>query len=242
MALKDNLKNLSKDIQEIAFLVEKFQNNSHLTKIETDLLKHKLQQLYGAVLKLENSRDEEIKVNKNDLDSPVEPTPTSEKEVINKPIETIQDEKEVSPSQPTSPEIESADKEPLLESRDLKNNHSATTDHQVLGDLLNEQHSFRNELLRNKEEIKDLSAKLQEKPISDISSAIGINERFMFIRELFNGDQALYTETIEALNGVASEEEARKLMSEKFDWNLNQGSAKDLLYLTQRKLKNKDNG
>jgi len=243
MAFKDNLKNLSKDIQEIAYLVEKLQNNSHLSEIETDLLKHKLQLIYAEVLKLENTGYEQVSAGVNEETRPVQnekPEPEFP-EIIPLSKEEIHREKEAIPeARLPEPKSEPAHKEPLPGSG--QQGRTAKIENAVLGDLFRDKQQFRNESLRNKEEIKDLSSMLQEQPIPDIVSAIGINERFMFIRELFNGDQSLYTSTIERLNSVSSEKEAREFISREFNWDLDQGAAKNLLDLTRRKLKNKDNG
>ncbi|MBM3432412.1 MAG: hypothetical protein FJX92_05355 [Bacteroidetes bacterium] len=41
---------------------------------------------------------------------------------------------------------------------------------------------------------------LQEGPIADLRRAIGVNERFQFIRELFRNDEAMYERSIKTIN------------------------------------------
>lgn len=41
---------------------------------------------------------------------------------------------------------------------------------------------------------------LREGPIRDLSKAIGVNERFQFIRELFRNDEAMYERSIKTIN------------------------------------------
>lgn len=55
---------------------------------------------------------------------------------------------------------------------------------------------------------QDLSQKLGKKPITNISSAIGINERFQFIKELFSNNVEVYTEVIQILNELSSFDQA----------------------------------
>ncbi len=57
-----------------------------------------------------------------------------------------------------------------------------------------------NESLRQQVSSKDLSSKLTSQPISDIGGAMGLNEKFSFIQELFNNDPDKFTETINTLN------------------------------------------
>jgi hypothetical protein len=63
-----------------------------------------------------------------------------------------------------------------------------------------------------KEEV--ISTVIQGKPITDIAAAIGINDRFYFIRELFSGDARAYSDTIVRLNAALSLGEAMKILDE----------------------------
>jgi hypothetical protein len=41
---------------------------------------------------------------------------------------------------------------------------------------------------------------LREGPITDLRKAIGVNERFQFVRELFRNDEAMYERSIKTIN------------------------------------------
>ncbi len=56
-----------------------------------------------------------------------------------------------------------------------------------------------------------LADKINLTPINDIKSAIGINEKFQFINELFEGSAQLYNEAIALLNNCTGAETARTL-------------------------------
>jgi hypothetical protein len=55
---------------------------------------------------------------------------------------------------------------------------------------------------------------MQGKPIADIAAAIGINDKFYYIRELFSGDAAAYSDAVSRLNAAASLGEAMKILDE----------------------------
>lgn len=59
-----------------------------------------------------------------------------------------------------------------------------------------------------------ITSVMHNKPISDIGAAIGINDKFYFIRELFSGDTRAYQDTIKRLNSSASLGEAMKILDE----------------------------
>ncbi len=52
--------------------------------------------------------------------------------------------------------------------------------------------------------------------ISDLMTAIAINDRFTFIRELFNNDTAGFEKAIEQLNQASSYSDAYNFMTESF--------------------------
>jgi hypothetical protein len=51
-----------------------------------------------------------------------------------------------------------------------------------------------------KTEEKELAFKLTDAPIKDLRKGIGINDRFLFISELFRGDEAMYERSIKTIN------------------------------------------
>ena len=59
-----------------------------------------------------------------------------------------------------------------------------------------------------------ITSAMLNKPISDIGAAIGINDKFYYIRELFSGDSRAYNDTIRRLNSAASLGEAMKILDE----------------------------
>jgi len=70
--------------------------------------------------------------------------------------------------------------------------------------------SLADKFVEDKKSIKDIFAdnktdnsigqRLQQSQIADLKSGIGINDKFLFINELFKGDLAGYNKAIEALN------------------------------------------
>ena len=46
----------------------------------------------------------------------------------------------------------------------------------------------------------ELVERLKEEPLKDIKKAIGVNDRFIFITELFRGDEAMYERSLKTIN------------------------------------------
>jgi muramoyltetrapeptide carboxypeptidase LdcA involved in peptidoglycan recycling len=76
---------------------------------------------------------------------------------------------------------------------------------------------------------------LKSKPLINLSDAIGINDKFLFIREIFNGNKESYSRAIAQLDHTGSLPEARKLiMGYKGDEEENE-AVKQLLDIIKRK-------
>lgn len=62
--------------------------------------------------------------------------------------------------------------------------------------------------LSDREDDNSIGSKMQQSQINDLKSAIGINDKFLFINELFKGDLAGYNRTIENLNASLTRHDA----------------------------------
>lgn len=52
-----------------------------------------------------------------------------------------------------------------------------------------------------KEEVVEVGHRLTDSPVRDLKRAIGVNDRFVFISELFRGDEVMYERSIKTING-----------------------------------------
>ena len=69
--------------------------------------------------------------------------------------------------------------------------------HESIGDR---QTSLNDKLKQAKIELSDA---LQEVPVKDLKKAIGVNDRFLFINELFRGDEVMYERSIKTINSFS---------------------------------------
>jgi hypothetical protein len=69
----------------------------------------------------------------------------------------------------------------------------------------------------------DLGDTLTEAPIRDLKRAIGVNDRFLYINELFRGDEAMYERSIKTINSFSILPEAeywiQRELKIKIGWN-----------------------
>ena len=55
----------------------------------------------------------------------------------------------------------------------------------------------------HKSAITELADRLLEAPVKDLKKAIGINDRYLYINELFNGNEAMFERTLKTLNSFS---------------------------------------
>lgn len=60
---------------------------------------------------------------------------------------------------------------------------------------------------------RELSEKLGELPIPDLTKAMGLNEKIFTINELFDGDQNKFNSVLQVLNGLHSYEQAKEYLA-----------------------------
>lgn len=74
-----------------------------------------------------------------------------------------------------------------------------------------------------KEEKTELAHTLKDSPVKDLRKAIGVNDKFLFINELFRGDEAMYDRSIKTINGFQILAEAEywitRELKVKLGWN-----------------------
>ncbi len=80
---------------------------------------------------------------------------------------------------------------------------------------------------------------MQKEAVMDLKTVIGINEKFVFMNELFDGSLEEYNSSIDLLNNCLTSAEAeQKIFLElqpKYHWEMNSSVVKNLLALLERR-------
>lgn len=89
-----------------------------------------------------------------------------------------------------------------------------------------------------------LADKLRERPISDLKEAIGLNERFLFSNELFNGNMEAFNRALNELNHLESSEHAERFLNEQlsveFNWKSEEEVVERFVMLVKRRFVGKN--
>jgi hypothetical protein len=96
--------------------------------------------------------------------------------------------------------------------------------------------SLNDKLKQGKTELVEV---LKETPVKDLRKAIGINDRFLFINDLFRGDESMYERSIKTINSFNIYPEAEywinRELKVKLGWNNNQASVQHFDQLVKRR-------
>ena len=87
-------------------------------------------------------------------------------------------------------------------------------------------------------EDNSLAARLQQNPLQDLRLAIGVNDKFLFVNELFGGSMEKYNKSIENLNDLKTLNGAMIYLNElkiELQWNSSNEAYQKLVELVRRK-------
>jgi hypothetical protein len=87
--------------------------------------------------------------------------------------------------------------------------------------------------------VNEVSDIFEDAPIKDLKKAIGVNERFLYLNELFRGDEAMYERSIKTINAFSIYPEAefwiRRELKLKLGWDDKYNTVKQFDQLIRRR-------
>jgi hypothetical protein len=211
------------NLNEIMSLLHGMNEHGSFPAIDIDLALEKTRNLYDVLLLLRQNEDKQTGLdhsyktteqNKNRDEGPLMTTPEQE---------TSKDEIfEIAREMPDEPK-------PSVKARAEKKEEK-----KILSDSLKGK-AILGESLHQNIQYQDLSTHMHTKPITDLAKAIGINEKYLFIRELFANDTRKFEEAIQTINHARNFNEAYTYMSREFDWDMDSELVQSLLEIVRRK-------
>ena len=108
--------------------------------------------------------------------------------------------------------------------------------HKEINELITNKESLNDRL---KQEKKEVAHVLKDSPVKDLRKAIGVNDKFVFISELFRGDDAMYERSIKTINTFHILPEAEYWMNRelkvKLGWNDTNETVQHFYQLVRRR-------
>jgi hypothetical protein len=247
--LKEKLKNISDFLEKI--------ESKGFSKIERDILLQMLRDYYLEVSEFSKKDNVIEPVASFKITEPENIQKTEEmteaETIDNIDLDFIDNSVEAKPSISENPEFTETkpeEEEPKQEERPKETLYQPTVKKIVaeqtslfgssnpvgvktVGEKLGQNKTSVNELLGQKTNPSDISGRL--KPVSDIKSAIGVGDRFLFVRELFAGNSETFEETVAHLNSLSSFDDAHNYLNDKFKWDGSQSTVASFLNIVKRR-------
>lgn len=114
--------------------------------------------------------------------------------------------------------------------------HQSVTSGKELNDSTVQSESLNDKLKQGKTELVEV---LKESPVKDLRKAVGINDRFLFINDLFRGDETMYERSIKTINSFNIYAEAEywinRELKTKLGWNKEHQSVQEFDKLVKRR-------
>jgi hypothetical protein len=250
MSYRHTLEAALESLQDIEELIKGFPEDGDVPSIELDLSLQKLRNMYELLLVLKRPAD--LPIDQPSNVTPI-PAPTSvlapETVPVSAPV-SVQVTPTVSmPSQAPSPSTVPAEPSapvsapPQAQSRetvaDIVPPRQSAISHKDTGEaqILSDRFKGRATLHESLHQSMGMEGQFhsQGKPVENLMSAIAINDRFNFIRELFNGDSPAFEHAIKALNEAANFNDAYNYMIQHYDWDMDSEAVQLLLDIIRRK-------
>jgi len=212
---------LQKELDFLKLLVSRFHEQEKVNGLELDVALLKTQEIYDQLLRIklvpENAANE---IKSTPPEPVVTPTSIAVEQKITKPEPPKKEPQEVEKIEQI-PICE--EKKPQIKPEILAEKISPSDFHPI------------NETLAQQKTGGDLSSKWQTAPLTSIVAGIGLNDKFLYIRELFNSDNALYSNAIKYLDTTDSLEDALNYIRQYFDWDEKDETVQSFLNLVHRR-------
>jgi len=213
-----------RELNEAVEIIEDLKNYQNVPFLQVELAKSKCRNAADVIRLLKN-----LQVNSPFLNGASETQNSAGKQVSEKPVtEPKKPEKIERKSEITRQETRKIKEEPPVVSK-------KTAETVTLGDTFGQRSGSLNEKLGISKDDDDISDILKSKPITRLSEAIGINDKFLFIRELFNGNSELYNKTITRLDSSGTFTDAKEIVMNFAGNDAENQAAKQLLEVVKRK-------
>lgn len=123
---------------------------------------------------------------------------------------------------------------------EVRNSSKKITGSAIIADQFSNMGDRINEKIGGLKHDDDVSEFLKNKPLSNLTEAIGINDRFLFIREIFNGDPEKYNEAISRLNSAINLDEASNMIAGYTQDDTDADAVRQLTDLLKRKFRSNE--
>jgi len=229
-----------KDLREVREIIDDLKNYPGLPKLQVELAKAKCRSAEEVIALLKTLQpDAAEQVTTSASPTPKEPVSEREAELLKpgKLIEISDEEEKVEVIEEEKKIVSELMEEP--EKRDLQ--EAPHEDRKVSSTIIADRFSGSPGTFSDSFELgrkgEDLASVIKRtKPLGNLEDAIGISDKFLFIREIFKGNQSDYEQAIDKLNRAGTLPDAMAVIMSYTGENEESEVVQQLLEIVKRKL------
>ncbi|MCF8302818.1 MAG: hypothetical protein K9I94_06035 [Bacteroidales bacterium] len=175
-------------------------NKHKIPQIELDILKQNVRNLYDKLRALEEENEHLAEDEPRVQFTSEAEKPGEEKKVTTKVEfegEPLEENPEAQPKEDEQQDTPGTKKERKSSGEEKIKEESKK---ESIADRYTDEKNTIHDKVSPKDEKSTVASKLEKNPLSDLKAAIGINDKYQFVRELFNGDNKTYNEALNRFN------------------------------------------
>jgi hypothetical protein len=211
-----------RDLEEAREIIDDLKNYPGVPAIQVEMAKSKCRNAAEVIALLKNMKESE------------KPEEGRKKKEEGRPENEVKNRSEAEPVKTKFRAAEPKPEAPPVHSfGGQSGNHEPVTG--IIADSFEKMPDNINEKLGNLRDENDFSDYYKSQPLSNLSQAIGINDRFLFIRELFSGNSETYSKAIMKIDEAKNLPEAKALILDFAGDRIETEAGQQLLDLVKRK-------
>jgi len=228
MDLNSTIDIIIKDLNEARDIIDDLKKYPGVPELQVELAKSKCKSASEVIALFKNLQSK--------INSPVQERPPVKEEIIQEKLPEKPDKVIVIPEKEVLEVVMTVISEapPMVKEEPVHTIKKPVESSIIADQFSNRSESFNEKLGSHKHE-DDVLEILKSKPLSSLDEAIGINDKFLFIREIFDGDFQSYNQAIQKLESVGSLSDAMAVIMSYTGENTGNEAVKQLLDLIKRK-------
>lgn len=216
-----------KDLNEAREIIDDLKGYPGVPELQVELAKSKCKSASEVIALLKNQvvKPTVVKEEKIIVKEAIQQEKPADKPDYVPPAPVITAEAVIENHRPEAPPVKKEEPTPAIRKQ---------TESAIIADKFANRPESYNELRARKHD-DDVFEVLKSKPLSTLDKAIGINDKFHFIKEIFNGNHESYNQAINKLESVGNLSDAMAVIMSYTGDNTSNEAVKQLLDLIKRK-------
>lgn len=228
-----------KDLNEASLIIDDLKNYPGVPELQVELAKAKCRSAGEVIALLKTLKQPPVDKKIVQIAEPLaKEVPQAEKKVPEPEImfQQAAPEAKKAPVKPVRArtDIEDREKKPEKMTTSEKSD-SVKHGSPIIADRFTNMSARINEQIGTRKSEDDVTEIIKSKHINSLNAAIGINDRFLFIREIFDGNKDAYDQAVSRLELIESEADAKAVILSYTGNNAENVAVKQLLDIVKRK-------